>query len=169
MTLEEAIKTALEYERKIRDIYENASEHTSHDAARRIYGILGQEEQTHVDYLAEKLKEWRKTGAVTIKKLKTAVPSYDAISDEESRIKTELSEDDLNDEKRTLSKALRAEIETSEFYKKIVEELPPEGKELFAPFIEIEDRHINAVQAELDYVSKTGFWFDCKEFDMEGW
>jgi rubrerythrin len=69
--------------------------------------------------------------------------------------------------KQMLSKALKAEIETSGFYRKMVDELPAEGRALFARFLEIENNHINAVQFELDYMSKTGYWFDFKEFDME--
>ena len=37
----------------------------------------------------------------------------------------------------------------------------------FARFLEIEENHIAAVQAELDYITNTGYWFDFKEFDME--
>jgi rubrerythrin len=66
-----------------------------------------------------------------------------------------------------LSKALRAEIETSGFYQKMVNELPAEAQPLFERFLEIENNHIQAVQFELDYMSKTGYWFDFKEFDME--
>jgi rubrerythrin len=59
------------------------------------------------------------------------------------------------------------EIETSAFYQKMVTELPTEGRELFARFLEIENNHIKAVQFEIDYISNTGYWFDFKEFDME--
>jgi len=45
--------------------------------------------------------------------------------------------------------------------------LAAEGRALFARFLEIENNHIKAVQFELDYMSKTGYWFDFKEFDME--
>jgi hypothetical protein len=38
---------------------------------------------------------------------------------------------------------------------------------MFARFLEIEAGHIAIVQAELDYISHTGYWFDFKEFDME--
>jgi hypothetical protein len=38
---------------------------------------------------------------------------------------------------------------------------------MFARFLEIEERHIAAVQMQLDYLTKTGYWFDRKEFDME--
>ncbi|MGD9006323.1 MAG: hypothetical protein PVG41_00315 [Desulfobacteraceae bacterium] len=46
-------------------------------------------------------------------------------------------------------------------------ELPGNIKEMFARFLEIEDAHVEAVKAELDYVMRTGYWFDFKEFDME--
>ena len=71
-------------------------------------------------------------------------------------------------ELQTLKKALDVELETSNFYKKMVKELPAEGQELFARFVEIEEGHLAIVQAELDYASGTGFWFDFMEFNLEG-
>ena len=62
---------------------------------------------------------------------------------------------------------LKLEIETSNFYKTMVEEMSHAAKEMFSRFLEIEQSHIAVVQAALDYVSKTGYWFDFKEFDME--
>ena len=78
-----------------------------------------------------------------------------------------MARDDRKDEKQMLSKALKAEIETSNFYRQMVAELADEGQKMFARFLEIEEGHINAVQAELDYLSHTGYWLDFKEFDME--
>ena len=49
----------------------------------------------------------------------------------------------------------------------MVDELPAEARPLFQRFLEIENNHVQAVQFELDYMSKTGYWFDFKEFDME--
>ena len=49
----------------------------------------------------------------------------------------------------------------------MVAELPNEGQRMFARFLEIEENHIAAVQFELDYLTKSGYWFDFKEFDME--
>jgi len=66
-----------------------------------------------------------------------------------------------------LSKALKMEIETSAFYSQLIADMPLQEKQIFAPFLEIENNHIDAVQFELDYISKTGYWFDFKEFDME--
>lgn len=78
-----------------------------------------------------------------------------------------MSEEDLGDEKQLLSKALAVKVETSSFYGRMVKELPEEGQALFSRFLVIENGHIAAVQAELDYLSSTGYWFDWKEFDME--
>ena len=56
---------------------------------------------------------------------------------------------------------------SSDFYKKMVRELPAEGQRLFADFVKIEEGHLAMVRAEIDYLSRTGYWFDFKEFDME--
>ena len=49
----------------------------------------------------------------------------------------------------------------------MVNEMTDEGQKMFSRFLEIEENHIAAVQAELDYITHTGYWFDFKEFDME--
>jgi len=33
--------------------------------------------------------------------------------------------------------------------------------------IEIENDHLQLVQAELDFITQSGFWFDFPEIDME--
>lgn len=61
----------------------------------------------------------------------------------------------------------KLEIETSGFYKKMVDEMSDDAQRMFGRFLDIEAGHIAAVQAELDYLSRTGYWLDFKEFDME--
>ena len=78
-----------------------------------------------------------------------------------------MSTKDLSSVKVILSRALKAEVETSNFYEKMVNEMTDEGQNMFSRFLEIEENHIAAVQAELDYITNTGYWFDFKEFDME--
>jgi hypothetical protein len=46
--------------------------------------------------------------------------------------------------------------------------LPPEGRPLFERFVEIENGHLAIVQAEMDVVSGLGYWFDMREFNIEG-
>ncbi len=49
-------------------------------------------------------------------------------------------------------------------YKQMVATLDAEGKSLFERFVEIEEGHLAIVQAEIDMVSGTGYWFDTAEF-----
>jgi rubrerythrin len=167
MTLEEAIKTAIEYEIKIRDLYVEAAAKTSDPVGRRIFQTLGEDEQHHVDYLTSRLEIWQQTGKLKIEKLKSIIPPGKIIAGEIGKLQQRMSADDRQDEKQMLSKALKVEVETSDFYKRMVAEMTGEGQPMFARFLEIEDAHIDAVQAELDYITQTGYWLDFKEFDME--
>jgi len=167
MTIEEAIKTALEYETKIRDIYKEAADKVSDPAGQRILTMLRDDEETHIAYLKDCLELWEKKGRLSVKKLKTIIPPVDVIQKETEKVATHMPLQIKTGEKEILSRALKAEIETSNFYQKMVDEMSGEGQQMFARFLEIEESHIAAVQFELDYVLKSGYWFDFKEFDME--
>jgi rubrerythrin len=170
MTLEEAIKTAIDFEIKVRDTYKEACESATDDKGRRIFQTLADEEQGHIDYLESRLGEWQKTGSITKEELTTVVPAAKVI--EAGVLKLQDTVGGEPDAKYTvelemLKKALAAEIETGAFYKRMVDELDDEGQQLFARFLEIEDGHRAIVQAEIDSVTGTGFWFDFREFDLE--
>lgn len=167
MMIEEAIKTAIEYETRIRDIYRDAAKKVSDPVGKKFFKMLGDDEQFHIEYLKDRLSRWEKTGKLYAEKLKTTIPSVELIRRSTAKIKAQMSKKDLSSEKVILSRALKAEVETSNFYKKMVDELPDHGQKMFARFLEIEENHIAAVQAELDYITHTGYWFDFKEFDME--
>ena len=107
------------------------------------------------------------TGTIVPEILDSAIPSEEVVEREAKKVESLVAKDFLGIRRQMLSKALKMEIETSEFYQKMVNELPAEGQRLFERFLEIENNHIKAVQFELDYLSKTGYWFDIKEFDME--
>jgi rubrerythrin len=167
MTIEEAIKTAIAFETQVRHLYRNAAEGTSDPVGKRIFKVLAEEEQGHLEYLRSKLDEWKKSGTLTAKRLDSAIPSREKISKGISALEARRPGDERGGELRMLSRALDVEAKTNDFYKRMVKELPEEGKQLFAHFVEIEEGHLAIVRAEIDYLSKTGYWFDFKEFDME--
>lgn len=166
MTLEEAIKTAIDYEIKVRDSYLNGAEKIDDPTGRRVFKVLGKEEQGHVDYLQAKLAEWRKDGKVIAEKLSTVVPAKNVIESGVRKLDAHLSTRDYGTELEMLRKALAVEIETSGFYRKMVTELEQDG-ELFARFLEIEEGHQAIVQAEIDYLTRSGTFFDFQEFTLE--
>jgi len=57
MTIEEAIKTAIEFETQVRQVYRNAAEGASDPVGKRIFKVLAEEEQGHLEYLRSKLDE----------------------------------------------------------------------------------------------------------------
>lgn len=167
MTVEEAIKTAIDFEIKIRDIYRDAAQKVSDPAGRRTLTMLAEDEQHHIEYLEDRLKLWEKTGKLSAAKLESALPVIATLTRETEKIESHFAQENRRGEIEILSKALKAEVETSQFYERMVSEMPPEYQPLFARFLEIEENHIAAVQFELDYLTQSGYWFDFKEYDME--
>ena len=167
MSPEEAIQTAIQYETRIRDLYRQSAEGSRDPAGRKVFGALAADEQRHVDYLEHKRTQWRQTGRIDAEGLEARLPSGEAIARSMEAMKGPMSREDRSDEKRMLGKALQVEVETSRFYERMVAEMPSGARDLFARFLEIENGHIAVVQAELDYLSHNGYWFDFQEFDME--
>jgi rubrerythrin len=160
MTIEEAIQTALQYENEIRDLYKNAVDRVADPTGKRVCTVLAREEQDHVDYLENRLAEWRQGGKVADATLETALPSPDKIALAAHEVSASISGVDRGTDLEMLGKALEAERKTSTFYRQMVSELPPEGQKLFEHFVAIEDGHLAIVQAEIDSLSGTGNWFD---------
>jgi len=167
MTIEEAIKMAIEFEAQVRDVYRNAMEETTDPVGKRIFHVLADEEQNHLDYLQSKLYEWKRTGTITTERLETTMPSEEAIRERISKLEDRMADKEKGGQLQMFSRAFEVEVKTSDFYKKMVRELAPEGQQLFARFVEIEEGHLAIVRTEIDYLSRTGYWFDFKEFDME--
>lgn len=166
MTLEEAIKTAIDYETKVRDAYLDNVDSIADETGKKVFKRLGDEEQGHLDYLNARLEEWHKTGKVSPTTLDTIVPAKEAIAEGVKRLDQHLAERDYGTEREMLRKALFLEQETSDFYRRMVEELGEDGV-LFKSFLEIEEGHEAIVQAELDYLNRTGMFFDFQEFGQE--
>ena len=114
------------------------------------------------------MAEWRDTGHVNPAELETAIPAHREIDRASHDLSIVMSKEDRGTAMELLRKALAAEHQTSNFYKKMVAELPPEGQKLFEPFVEIEEGHLDIVQAEIDSLTGTGAWFHVLEVNLEG-
>ena len=169
MTLEEAIKTAIDYENKVFATYQEAEQKAKDPVGKRVFGVLAKEEKGHIDYLNHCLSEWKKTGKLTIASLDTVIPSQDRITAGLAAMKEKVTEKKQlsSEEVEYLQKAIEAEQTTSGFYKKMVAELDHEGQALFARFVEIEEGHLAIVRAEMDSVQGLGYWFDVPEWQFQ--
>ena len=167
MTLEEAIKTALEYETRIRDAYLEAVKVTEDAAGRKIFQQLADDEQRHVDYLEYKLTQWKESGSITVDELESTIPPREVIQKHAARMREHVTGEFRGLKEQMLSKALQLELDTSNFYRQMVDQMSDEGQQMFARFLEIEDNHVEAVQFELEHVGHMGYWFGFEEFDVE--
>lgn len=170
-SIEDAIRTALAFERKVLGVYAAAVTAAKDETGTRVFQALADEEQGHVEYLEHKLEQWTKTGQITADPVPRLLPDGGAVAEAVARLEGQVApgdrDDALAEELDFLKQALVAETETSAFYEQMVAELPPEGQALFAPFLDIERGHRALVQAEIDALTGVGFWFDTAEFRFE--
>ena len=167
MRLDEAILTAIEYETRVRDHYLNSADKIRNSAGRRVFELLASEEQGHVDYLLARLGQWRRDGTVGMFSLTSALPNGDELKKALKTVEHLGPQDILDDERQVLDVALNLEKETSDYYRRLIGQVEGPAREMFQRFLEIEDGHVAMVQAEIDYLSDNGFWFDFTEFNME--
>jgi rubrerythrin len=169
MNLDRAIEIALEYEGGVHRTYLEAMRKTSDPSAQRIFKVLCGEEKQHIAYLQERLDEWRKAGKIELKKLSTSIPDKETIARSLGDMKRTIAPgpSPKAGELKLLRQVLDAEIKATDFYREMVRTLDAEGREMFRRFVEIEQGHEAIVQAEIDSLSRLGFWFDIAEFRLE--
>lgn len=162
--------TALEFEKKIRDLYLTAVSIVDDDRGKAIFKTLANEEQSHIDFLEHGIGVLKAHGKISYDQLKSVIPDTATIQDNIAAMRIEIPERMLGDIKNVLSSALKLEIETTEFYQQAFDTTEGDIQKILGKFVEIEQRHTDLVRFELDYAAKNGFWLDFPEKDMEvGW
>ncbi len=169
MTLEEAIVSALEFEKRVRDHYVDAAQHATDPAGKKFFALLAREEEGHVDFLEQKLAEHRAGGKLGDAALPTVIPKSDWVVEGLDKLEAAAKprRKGRDEDLERLFTALRLEDEATEHYKKLVATLGPEGRALFQRFLDIEDGHTALVQTEIDVANKTGYFYDFQEFNLE--
>lgn len=169
MTVEEAITTALEHEKRVEQTYREAEQHAEDPVAKKVFKTLADEELGHIEFLKCIHDKFKETGKVSLDKLETVVPSKARIDANMARLQDKMTQNkELSTNELTyLQKALEVELTVSNFYRGLVSELTDEAQQLFQRFVEIEEGHVAIVQAELDSVSGLGYWFDIQEWQFQ--
>jgi rubrerythrin len=165
MNSQDIFKTALAYEKKIRDLYLSAIDTIDDDRGKDLFKALADDEQSHVAFLEYNLDRLASNGEIELETPSSRLSS--AVDTDVSRMKQKIPEQLLGDIKRALNAALVLEVETSQFYKKACEDSKGPVKEILKKFYEIEQRHVDVVQIQLDHASGNGYWFNFMETDME--
>ena len=159
--------TALEYEEKIRDLYLEAAGKIDDERGKGIFTGLAEDEQSHVDFLNYSLEQLRADSAIDVNRLQTAIPARKLIDKNIEKMKAEIPVRMLGDIKTVLNSALKLEKETSAFYKDSRDKSEGPIREILNKFYEIEERHVDVVQIEMDHAMQNGMWFNFMEMDLE--
>jgi rubrerythrin len=165
MDSQDIFKSALTYEKKIRDLYLSAVDTIDDPRGKDLFKDLVADEQSHVEFLEYSLD--RLASAKEIDRKAPAPALSLAVDEDVSRMKEKIPEHMLGDIKRVLNAALVLEVETSQFYKKACDNSKGQVKEILKKFYEIEQGHVELVQIQLDHASGNGYWFNSMEIDME--
>jgi len=167
MSSEEIFVSALAFEKKNRDLYLSAVKTIDDKRGKSIFKALADDEQSHVDFLEYSLEMLKSKGQIDIAKLDSSIPQPSDLENKIEKMKAKIPRQFLGNVQRVLNTALQFEIETTEFYQDACDKTQGSIKEIFKKFVEIERRHEEIVQIELDHASNSGHWFDFMEADME--
>ncbi len=165
MTLQEALEEALGFETRIADLYRVAAADSTMPEAKAFFDFMAADEARHVAFIEAAKEGARKGRNPDATLVKNSLPSDIPSSVAKAKAAFRSSQD--GGQLAALENALRAEVETSAFYRRLVASLPEPETAAFRRLQEIEDGHTAIVRAELDSVTGSGFWFDIRVFDME--
>ncbi|TKB26870.1 rubrerythrin [Desulfopila sp. IMCC35006] len=169
MNSHEILATALQYEEKIRDFYRSAEETIDDTRGKGIFRTLGNDEQSHVDFIVYSLEQLKAKGTIDTKQLVSSIPTLKQLESGIERLKSDIPHHMLGDIKSALASALKLEKETSAFYRDACSKTEGDIKRVFEKLLDIEDRHVDVVQIELDHAQHNGVWFNFLEVDLEAY
>jgi rubrerythrin len=165
---QEIFNTALVYEKKIRDLYRSAVETIDEPRGKELFQALADDEQNHVAFLEHGLTLLRDDKDHEMEKPVTSIPFPARDLEKIKQMADQIPKNILGDLKRVLNAALSLEIETSRFYRDAIQQVTAGPvREILEKFYDIEQRHVEVVQIELDFASNNGYWFNFMETDME--
>ena len=142
MSFEIAIKKAIEFEERIRNIYADLAEHSESAFGRQFFKMMRDDEEGHVQYFHAKLKEWLRSGKVSYKGLASPFAAKNSIVKDVRAVQEHAVEVGKNNgfELKMLKQALKLEEEATAFYLRSVERLKEGERELFGKFVAIEKK-----------------------------
>ncbi|MGQ9677822.1 MAG: ferritin family protein [bacterium] len=140
---------------------------TKDPGGKNMFIRLAMDEYHHCELIEEQLRSLTETGATTL----VTVPSslfeqlVPRLKEKDLLISGQNKQTELN----ALQTALELELSARKFYLQEKEKATEKRlKELLSRLEQMEQAHLQLIQAEIDYIQKTGFWFWFAEFTLEG-
>ncbi|MCX7785401.1 MAG: ferritin family protein [candidate division WOR-3 bacterium] len=161
-----ALETALEAEKQGLQTYLNFAYQTKDESGKNMFIRLASDEFEHMTILEkQKMSVAEKECWINVKipssEIEQLVPK---IKEKTKRIRGSEGLDQL----LALRTALELEDNAIKFYREQEQKsTDPKAKEMYRRLRKMEQAHYELIQAEIDYIEKTGFWFNLREFSLE--
>ena len=154
------LEMSMQVEREGRRFYLEAAQKTEEAAGKALWQYLARQEALHIDYLMDERRslvdkgKWASVGMEGLKLLlELKIPSIFP--------KTAEAIGPDTDQLRALQTGIEMEIKSRDLYQDLREKTEdPQGKALYEGLAQWEEGHRRLLQAEHDYLTNTGSWFD---------
>ncbi|MBC8358558.1 MAG: ferritin family protein [Candidatus Aminicenantes bacterium] len=164
--IKDAIKGAILLEINGRKFFNHAADVTKHESGKKMFRFLAQEEVKHLktfsDLFSQILgeKDWKKY--ISSHELEGEAPLVE-------KLKERMRREEGKGETEALSIGMQLEMDAISFFQKAAEETDdPVTEKIFREIAEEEKFHYDLLQSQHDSVTKSGFWLDSAEFQMDG-
>ncbi len=161
-----ALRKALEAEQEGRRLYLEYAEKTKDPTGRKMFAVLAADEEDHANIILQQIENLEKglewcAYSPEESELQKLRPSLKAV---EARKRSTKGMNDLD----ALRVALAQEQAAIELYKQEAEALGDEqAKDMYRRLAAMEETHYDIIQAQIDYIEGTGYWFGIPEFNLE--
>jgi rubrerythrin len=164
-----AIETAIQIEKDGLAFYTEAAKRTDDANGKKMFQTLARDEAAHQKLFEDARQALLERGNWLSPEEVTAISpkrlDHSPIFPTGDEVKTaEVPERELT----ALRRGIQAEKDSIAFYTQEMEKTDdPDARAMYAYLVEQEEGHHTILQGEYDYLTRTGFWFDIQEFDLE--
>jgi rubrerythrin len=162
----EAMKLAMETEKRGLESYLDYALKTKDLTGKNMFVLLARDELGHFEILERTLSSLEISGTwggieVSDSLVERVIPK---LRERDVRVKGERGVDQVD----AIRAAMEQERRSAELYREqLAKVTDPAARKTFQKLMEMEEAHFDILQAELDNISETGFWFKIPEFDLE--
>lgn len=162
-----AIKTAIQLEKDGEKFFKEAANNTNNEQGKQMFRQLALDEARHLKVFQEMFEgltgdlKWGELLRDTKGAVKVPIFKEEELKKSKDRGTTADIE--------ALRLALDAEREAISFFGKVADSVDDEkAKEVFKRIQKEEEFHYALIQAEIDHIHNSGFWFDMADFKLDG-
>ena len=162
----EAMKLAMETEKRGLRSYLEFAHQTKDETGANMFILLARDELDHFEILERALSKLEAEGKWFEVEIRPSLIERVApkLRERDVRVKGESGIEQVE----ALHAALDQERKSAELYREqMAKAADPIARETFRKLMEMEEAHYDLLQAELDNINETGFWFRIPEFNLE--